>query len=108
MIFKRKKKKLENFDTIGLINDLALPLTPFVDRITTRTWCSFASTGLPANARSSRAGASSGARTALSRRGEATTQTTANPVEPIIYCTFLQLISVIVCTFLQFCSTLRV
>ena len=29
MIFKRKKKKLENFDTIGLINDIALPLTLF-------------------------------------------------------------------------------
>ena len=29
MIFKRKNKKLENFDAIGLINDIALPLTPF-------------------------------------------------------------------------------
>ena len=29
VIFKRKKKKLENFDAIDLINDIALPLTPF-------------------------------------------------------------------------------
>lgn len=29
MIFKRKKKKLENFDAIGLISDIALPLIPF-------------------------------------------------------------------------------
>ena len=29
MIFKRKKKKLENFNALGLINDIALPLTPF-------------------------------------------------------------------------------
>ena len=34
MIFKRKKKKLENFDAIGLINDIALPLTPFGGKIT--------------------------------------------------------------------------
>ena len=34
MIFKRKKKKLENFDAIGLINDIALPLTPFGEKIT--------------------------------------------------------------------------
>ena len=34
MIFKRKKKKLENIDAIGLLNDIALPLTPFEDRIT--------------------------------------------------------------------------
>lgn len=34
VIFKRKKKKLENFDAIGLINDIALPLTPFGDKIT--------------------------------------------------------------------------
>ena len=33
MIFKRKKKKLENFNALGLINDIALPLTPFVERI---------------------------------------------------------------------------
>nr|DAT16648.1 MAG TPA: portal protein [Caudoviricetes sp.] len=34
MIFKRKKKKLENFDAIGLINDVALPLTPYGEKIT--------------------------------------------------------------------------
>ena len=34
MIFKRKKKKLENFDAIGLINDIALPLMPFGGKIT--------------------------------------------------------------------------
>ena len=34
MIFKRNKKRLENFGAIGLINDIALPLTPFGDRIT--------------------------------------------------------------------------
>ena len=34
MIFKRKKTKLENFDAIGLINDIALPLTPFGGKIT--------------------------------------------------------------------------
>lgn len=34
MIFKRKKKKLKNFDAIGLINDIALPLTPFGGKIT--------------------------------------------------------------------------
>ena len=34
VIFKRKKKKLENFDAIGLINDIALPLTPFGGKIT--------------------------------------------------------------------------
>jgi len=33
VIFKRKKK-LENFLAIGLINDISLPLTPFGDRIT--------------------------------------------------------------------------
>ena len=34
MIFKRKKKKLENFNALGLINDIALPLTPFGEKIT--------------------------------------------------------------------------
>lgn len=34
MIFKRKKKRLDNFDAIGLIKDLTVPLTPFGDRIT--------------------------------------------------------------------------
>lgn len=34
VIFKRKKKKLDNFDAIRLINDIAHPLTPFGDRIT--------------------------------------------------------------------------
>ena len=34
MIFKRKKKKLKNFDAIGLINDIALPLTLFKGKIT--------------------------------------------------------------------------
>ena len=34
MIFKRKKKKPGNFDAIGLINGISLPLTPFGDRIT--------------------------------------------------------------------------
>ncbi len=34
MIFKRKKKKLENFNVLGLINDIALPLTPFGEKIT--------------------------------------------------------------------------
>ena len=34
MIFKRKKKKLENFNDLGLINDIALPLTPFGEKIT--------------------------------------------------------------------------
>lgn len=34
MIFKRKKKKLENFNAIELINDIALPLTSFGDKIT--------------------------------------------------------------------------
>ncbi len=34
MIFKRKKKKLENFNSLGLINDIALPLTPFGEKIT--------------------------------------------------------------------------
>ena len=34
MIFKRRKKKLENFDAISLINDIALPLTPFVRKTT--------------------------------------------------------------------------
>ena len=34
MIFKRKKKKLENFNALGLINDIALPLTPFGGKIT--------------------------------------------------------------------------
>ena len=34
MIFKRKKKKLENFNALGLINVIALPLTPFEEKIT--------------------------------------------------------------------------
>ena len=34
VIFKRKKKKLENFDAIGLINDIALLLKPFGGKIT--------------------------------------------------------------------------
>ena len=34
MIFKRKKKKLENFNALGLINDIALLLTPFGEKIT--------------------------------------------------------------------------
>ena len=34
MIFKRKKKKIENFNALGLINDIALPLTPFGEKIT--------------------------------------------------------------------------
>ena len=34
MIYKRKKKKLENFDAIGLINDIAIPLMPFGGKIT--------------------------------------------------------------------------
>ena len=34
MIFKRKKKKLENFNALGFINDIALPLTPFGEKIT--------------------------------------------------------------------------
>lgn len=34
VIFKRKKKKLENFNALGLINDIALPLTPFGEKIT--------------------------------------------------------------------------
>lgn len=34
MIFKRKKKKLENFNALGLINDITLPLTPFGEKIT--------------------------------------------------------------------------
>ena len=34
MIFKRKKRKLENFNALGLINDIALPLTPFGEKIT--------------------------------------------------------------------------
>ena len=34
MIFKRKKKKLENFNALGLINDIAFPLTPFGEKIT--------------------------------------------------------------------------
>lgn len=34
MIFKRKKKKLDNFNSIGLIKDITLPLVPFVDKIT--------------------------------------------------------------------------
>ncbi len=34
MIFKRKKKKLENFNELGLINDIALSLIPFGEKIT--------------------------------------------------------------------------
>ena len=34
MIFKRKRKKLENFNALGMINDIALPLTPFGEKIT--------------------------------------------------------------------------
>ncbi len=34
MIFKRKKKKLDNFNSIGLIKDITLPLVPFGDKIT--------------------------------------------------------------------------
>ena len=34
VIFKRKKKKLENFNALGLINDIALPLTLFGEKIT--------------------------------------------------------------------------
>ena len=34
MIFKRKKKKLDNFESVNLIKDFALPLTPFGDKIT--------------------------------------------------------------------------
>ena len=34
VIFKRKKKKLENFNVLGLINDTALPLTQFGEKIT--------------------------------------------------------------------------
>ena len=34
MNFKRKKKKLENFNALGLINDIALFLTPFGEKIT--------------------------------------------------------------------------
>ena len=34
VIFKRKKKKLENFNALGFINDIALPLTPFGEKIT--------------------------------------------------------------------------
>ena len=34
MIFKRKKKKLENFNALGLINDIDLTLTPFGEKIT--------------------------------------------------------------------------
>ena len=34
MIFKRNKKKLDNFNALGLINDIALPLTPFGEKIT--------------------------------------------------------------------------
>ena len=34
MIFKRKKRKLENFNALGLINDIALLLTPFGEKIT--------------------------------------------------------------------------
>ena len=34
MIFKRKKRKLENFNALGLINDIALFLTPFGEKIT--------------------------------------------------------------------------
>ena len=34
VIFKRKKKKLENFNILGLINDTALPLTQFGEKIT--------------------------------------------------------------------------
>ena len=32
MIFK-KMKKLENLNALGLINDIVLPLTPFVEKI---------------------------------------------------------------------------
>ena len=34
VIFLRKKRKLENFNALGLINDIALPLTPFGEKIT--------------------------------------------------------------------------
>ena len=34
MNFKRKKKKLENFNALGLINDITLFLTPFGEKIT--------------------------------------------------------------------------
>ena len=34
VIFKRKKKKLENFAAIGLISDIALLLKPFGEKIT--------------------------------------------------------------------------
>ena len=34
VIFRRKKKKLENFNTLGFINDITLPLTPLGEKIT--------------------------------------------------------------------------
>ncbi len=34
MIFKRKKKKLENFNALGLINDIAFSLKLFGEKIT--------------------------------------------------------------------------
>lgn len=34
MIFKRKRKKLDNFESLNLIKDITLPLTPFGDKIT--------------------------------------------------------------------------
>lgn len=34
MIFKRKKKKLENFESIDFIKDTSLPLVPFGEKIT--------------------------------------------------------------------------
>lgn len=34
MIFKRKRKKLDNFKSVNLIKDIALPLIPFGDKIT--------------------------------------------------------------------------
>ena len=77
MIFKRKKKKLENFNALGLINDFALPLTPFGGKITNSDVvlicidriASQCAKLKPANAQSLREDASKEAKTESSRRG---------------------------------------